>query len=95
MNLFDKPPGVQTRWASFENLTSERNAGALKNQGAKGYPSDRVPAGTSRTLLDVSGSGVIRRIWLTLMDRSPEMLRGMRIDMYWDCAEIPAASCRT
>jgi hypothetical protein len=93
MNLFDKPPGVQTRWASFENPTAERNAGALKNQGAKGCPSDRVPAGTSRTLLDVSGSGVIRRIWMTLMDRSPEMLRGMRLDMYWDGAETPAVSC--
>jgi len=93
MNLFVKPRGVQTRWASFENPTAGRNCAAFKNKGAKGHPSDTLAAGTARTLLDVSGSGVIRRIWMTIRDRSPEMLRGIRLDMFWENAEQPAVSC--
>ncbi len=41
--------------------------------------------GASRT-----DAGVIERIWITIKDRSPIMLRSIRIDMYWDGAEKPA-----
>ena len=39
-----------------------------------------------------AGSGMVRRIWMTLNDRTPAMLRGLRIDMYWDGAKTPAVS---
>ena len=35
---------------------------------------------------------MVRRIWMTLNDRSPTMLRGLRLDMYWDGAKTPAVS---
>ena len=93
MNLFDKPRGVQTRWASFENQTAERNRGGLENKGGKGHPSDRLAAGGTVSLLDVAGSGTIRRIWMTISDRSADMLRSLRVDMFWDNATQPAVSC--
>ena len=37
-------------------------------------------------------SGIIRRIWITISDRSPEMLRGLKLEMYWDGASQPAVS---
>ena len=44
------------------------------------------------TLLDFAGSGVVTRIWLTVTDRGPEMLRSLRLEMFWDGAETPAVS---
>lgn len=92
MNIFVKPQGVQTRWSSFENLKAERNRGGLENRGSKGHPCDCLVAGETKTLLDVNGSGMVCRMWLTINDRSPEMLRSLRIDMTWDNAECPAVS---
>jgi len=34
--------------------------------------------------MQAEGAGVIRRIWLTVSDRSPEMLRSLTLAMYWD-----------
>jgi hypothetical protein len=93
MNLFEKPRGVQTRWASFENPTAGRNCAGLENKGGKGHPADSLKAGETKTLLDVIGSGLIGRIWMTVIDRSPEMLRSLRLDMFWDGAAKPAVSC--
>lgn len=84
---------METRWASFENPSAGRNCAGLENKGSKGHPSDSLAAGTARTLLDITGSGIIRRIWMTVIDRSPEILRGVRIDMFWDGAADPAVSC--
>ena len=41
---------------------------------------------------DINGAGVIRRIWITINDRSPEMLRALRLEMFWDGASTPAVS---
>lgn len=83
---------VQTRWTSFENPTGGKGQAATANLGTKGHPYDVVKAGETKTLLNVQGSGVIRRIWMTMLDKSPRMLRGMRLDMYWDGATAPAVS---
>ena len=32
-------------------------------------------------------------MWLTISERSPEMLRSLRIDMFWDGSRAPAVSC--
>ena len=44
------------------------------------------------TLADVQGAGVVRRIWITIDDRSPRMLRALRVEMFWDGAATPAVS---
>lgn len=42
--------------------------------------------------MDYAGSGIVHRIWITISDRGPEMLRGLRIEMTWDGADAPAVS---
>lgn len=84
--------GVQTRWISFENRTIARGRAGLENQGAKGHAFESVLAGETKTLLDVEASGVIRKIWLTVSDRSPVGLRSLRLEMFWDGSETPAVS---
>jgi hypothetical protein len=92
-SLFEMQDGVETRWASGENPTGAKGAGGQANGGRKGSPTVAIPAGTSRVLAEATGtSGTVRRIWMTFPDRSPQMLRGLRIDMYWDGASTPAVS---
>jgi len=79
-----------TRWASFENPLAEKGAAGRENHGAKGRPSERIPAGATVTLLEVEGPGVIHRIWATLRDRSSRMLRSLVIRCYWDGSARPA-----
>jgi len=83
---------ADTRWASFENPAAAKGQGAKENRGAKGHAFDSVRRGETKTLLDVSGAGEIRRIWLTIRERDPEMLRALKLDMYWDGAKSPAVS---
>lgn len=92
MNLYEKPDGVQTRWFSFENRGVERGQAGQSNQGAKGFAFNDLAAGETKTLLDIEGSGIICRIWMTVSDRSPEMLRSLKLEMFWDGAQTPAVS---
>ncbi|MGK6353933.1 glycoside hydrolase family 172 protein [Sphingomonas sp. DT-207] len=80
------------RWASPENREAKKGAGGHENKGGKGHAFDTLPAGASLTLADIRGAGVIDRMWITTEDRSPEMLRGLRLDIYWDGASTPAVS---
>ena len=91
--LFELPDGVESRWASPENPKGEKGRAGLSNSGRKGSPTVSIKAGESRVLAESSGSsGTIRRIWMTFGDRSPRMLRSLRIEMYWDGASKPAVS---
>jgi Protein of unknown function (DUF2961) len=90
-DLYDYQP-VSPRWASPENPTGAPGQGGKENRGAKGHPFDTLRAGQSLTLADVQGSGVIRRIWVTIGDRSPQMLRALRLEMFWDGAAVPAVA---
>ena len=88
------PDGVHTRWASAENPKGEKGVGAQSNAGRKGSPCIvDFKNGTQQVLAEVTGaSGMVRRIWVTINDRSPQMLRGLKLDMYWDGATEPAVS---
>jgi hypothetical protein len=90
--VYTMPADVQTRWASFENPTAAKGAGGTANKGAKGSAYKTVSAGAEAVLLDVQGSGIVHRIWLTLRERDPQMLRSLRLEMYWDGATTPAVS---
>jgi hypothetical protein len=92
MELFEKPRGVQSRWFSFEGGDAGRGRAGMENRGAKGHAFDQLAPGETKVLLDVGGSGTICRIWMTVADRSPEMLRSLRLDMTWDGADRPAVS---
>jgi hypothetical protein len=91
--LYEMPTNVESRWASGENPTGEKGKGGQTNGGRKGSPTVPIKAGESRVLAEARGaSGTVRRIWMTFPDRSPQMLRSLRIDMYWDGATKPAVS---
>jgi hypothetical protein len=92
-NLFVMPQGIETRWASPENPTGARGQAAQANAGRKGAACFPLKAGEQRVLAEVSGrSGTVRRIWVTINDRSPQMLRSLRLDFFWDGAARPAVS---
>jgi len=90
--IYEIPVGRQTRWASFENPTSNKGSGGQENKGAKGHAFDEVPAQSSKVMLDYKGAGIVERIWLTVNERSPVMLRSVRLEMYWDGARTAAVS---
>ncbi len=92
MALYRRLPSAP-RWSSFENPTAAPGAGGASNQGAKGHAFDRLLPGETKPLLALAGPGVVRRIWLTLSDRTPDMLRGLRLRMTWDEAARPAVDC--
>jgi len=89
-DLYRLPPEVESRWTSFENPTGDKGEGGKKNGGAKGASFSSVAAGEEKVLLDVTGSGTIRRMWMTTGVRVPEALRSFVIRMYWDGESKPA-----
>jgi len=82
--------GTQSRVSSMENLNGIKGKGGMTNSGAKGSAFGSLKAGETKTLLDVQSSGIIRRMWFTIDNRSPEMLRGLRLRMHWDGVAQPA-----
>ncbi len=90
--LYRYRAGEEARWISPENPTGAKGAGATENRGAKGHAFETIPVGGTHVLADIRGPGTIDRMWMTIEDRSPEALRGLRLDMYWDGAPAPAVS---
>ena len=91
--LYNIPPGVATRWASPENFGAETGAAGRENAGRKGSACLPIHAGESRVLAACEGvSGTVRRIWITISGRTSALLRGMRLDCYWDGCAKPAIS---
>lgn len=92
-SLFTMPEGVESRWASAENPKAEKGKAAKKNGGRKGNSFFEMKPGEQYILAEESGvSGTIRRIWVTVNTRTPEILRGLKLDFYWDGAQKPAVS---
>jgi hypothetical protein len=90
-SLYQMPKGaVETRWFTFENQKGLKGQAGQARFGRKGAPATSFPAGTTLVLADIKESGTIRRIWATLGNRSPEVLRGVKIEIYWDGAKTPA-----
>lgn len=82
---------LRMRWANPENYDAKPGAGGQAVFGRKGSACrGALQAGETWVLADAKGSGMVRRIWITVSDRGPEMLRGLVIRMYWDGAAQPA-----
>ena len=87
------PGGAETRRASPENPSGEKGAGGTARDGRKGRPNIPLRSGESAVLANVQGtSGTIHRIWLTIDKCTPETLRGVRIEFYWDGTDQPAVN---
>jgi len=92
-DLFKAPKGVETRWSSFENLKGLKGAATKGDDGRKRRPCSSLKPGESYVIAEHKGSsGVVRRIWITIRERSVGTLRGIRLDCYWDGAKTPAVS---
>ncbi len=93
-SIFHLPTKLETRWATHENRKAERGGACRGNDGRKRSACiGPLKAAQTAVLTDISGSpGLIRRIWITINDRSPEMLRGLRLDFHWDGAASPACT---
>ena len=89
-DLFRMPKGVESRASTMENPNGVKGNGGRTNAGAKGSAFTDLKAGDSKSLLDIGTAGIVQRIWVTIDDRSPEMLRSLRLRMYWDGAAKPA-----
>lgn len=76
--------------SSFENLNGMKGEGGKTNQTAKGNAFEDLKSGQSKILLEVEGPGMIQRMWFTVRDRSPEMMRSIRLRIYWDGEPRPA-----
>lgn len=90
--LYEIPAKTKTRWTSFENPTGRPGVGGQENMGAKGHAFDIIDPKGKKVLADISGAGIINRMWLTVNERAPKMLRSLRLEMYWDNAKTPAVS---
>jgi len=79
--LFDYEKEVEARWINPENPDGAKGAGGTTNGGRKGKPCyGDIAAGETLVIADYQqGSGVIRHIWSTMGNRSPKMLRGLRL----------------
>ena len=90
--LYQFQPQGRTHWISPENPTGAPGVGGRENRGAKGHAFETIPIGQSHILADIRGAGTIDRIWMTIEDRSPEALRGLKFEIFWDGALSPAVS---
>ena len=90
--LYQYRSGQWSRWISPENPAGAPGAGGRENRGAKGHAFETIPVGNSLVLADIRGPGTIDRMWITVEDRSPDALRGLKLEMFWDGAVTPAVS---
>jgi len=84
--------GSTPAWASFENPKALKGEGGMSNKGAKGFPCKWIEKGEAVVLMEDAGCGIVRRMWLTISDRTPEILRSVKIEMFWDGSAVPAVS---
>ena len=88
--LFRMKKSVQSRLISFENESGAPGNGGKENNGAKGHATETIKAGATRILADYKGSGIIQRMWYTISERSPEVLRSVRLQLFWEENAKPA-----
>jgi Protein of unknown function (DUF2961) len=90
-NLYTLPDNFNSSSiSSFENLNGIKGSGGKSNHSAKGNAFESLKIGQSKTLLEIEGPGIIQRMWFTLQNRSLEMMRALRLRIYWDGETKPA-----
>jgi hypothetical protein len=90
-NLYMLPDNFNSSTlSSFENLNGIKGEGGKTNKSAKGNAFEVLKSEHSKILLEVEGPGIIQRMWFTVRDRSPEVMRSMRLQVYWDGEAKPA-----
>ena len=89
----------RSRSINQENYTGEKGKGGMASSdlgpGRKGSPCIRkVEPGSTITLGEIMGPGVIQHIWITVTDRTSDrnryVTRDLVLRMYWDGEETPS-----
>jgi len=89
----------KSRAVNAENPTGEKGRGGMAaselGKSRKGSPCIRlIRPGETATLADISGTGVISHIWITVDNKTGEadcfVLRDLVLRMYWDGEEEPS-----
>ncbi len=106
LEYFKNHGNAKSRSVSPENFTGEKGKGGMATEGSgascarelgqgwKVSPSVRIPAGTTFTMADIQGSGIINHIWLTYSRTDDiNVHRMMILRMYWDGCDEPAVEC--
>ncbi len=90
---------AETRSISAENFNGAKGKGGMATEGTganaardlglgwKVSPSIRLQGGTTATLADIAGPGVIQHIWLTA---HPKQWRNLILRFYWDGEDNPS-----
>ncbi len=76
-HLFSPGPGEFLQVSSYDTTGGNRDR-------------FEIAPGDSAVLLDLEGSGVIRRLWITVASQDPHYLRRIALRMYWDGEETPS-----
>ena len=94
--MFGDPSVIDTRLvsraATFENSKAGPGAGGTAHEGRKGSPSRTLAAGERVTLLDIDGPGTVRHIWMTFPPATPETMRALWMEVYYDGLDEPSVS---
>lgn len=87
----------RTRSVTAENVNGEAGGGGKAANhlgvGRKGAPCIDLPRGSTVTLMDIDGPGVIQHMWFTVTDRTEAgqfVLRDLVLRMYWDGEQTPS-----
>ena len=82
---------LKSRAATAENPNAEKGGGGIISNGIKGSPAIKdFKSGTTETLLEKQGSGMIRHIWCTLKPMEPKHLRNLILRIYWENHKVPS-----
>jgi len=84
--------GLESRAVSFENPTGAKGAGGSAHKGRKGAPKKLFKAGETVVLADLEGPGTLRHFWMTIPLMQPELMRGVRLEVFYDGATEPSIS---
>jgi hypothetical protein len=84
---------LDCRSISFENPGGARGAGGAAERGRKGRASSVVAPGERIVLANLEGPGTVRRIWLTMDQWAPAVLRAARLEAFYDGMDEPSISC--
>jgi len=87
----------KTRSISAENPTGEAGEGGKASSnlgiGRKGRPCIGLKQGEIATLADITGTGCIQHIWITVPDTTDKgsfVLRDLILRIYWDGEDVPS-----
>lgn len=88
---------VRSRSITAENPTGAKGSGGTAasalGPGRKGRAYLPLPSGQTLTLAEIDGPGVIRHIWITVPETTPEgpfVLRDLVLRAYWDDGDTPS-----